>query len=174
MERSGCQRLERYVILKEKAEKGCEHMVGGVGTGGDLLNFDTRYQIQWRQQGGNGKEDKQKTEGCETCKNRKYTDGSNDPGVSYKTPAKISPDEAPSAVKGHEMEHVFRERSKAARENKEVVSQSVVMHTSTCPECGRVYVSGGTTRTTTRTKKEDMTGLVDPSEEKGKYFDKTA
>ena len=31
-----------------------------------------------------------------------------------------------------------------------MVSQSVTIHTDICPECGDVYVSGGTTRTTTK------------------------
>lgn len=86
---------------------------------------------------------------CETCENRKYQDGSDDAGVSYKTPSHISPDQAAAKVRGHEMEHVVRERAKAEREERQVVSQSVTMHTGICPECGRVYVSGGTTRTTT-------------------------
>ncbi len=86
---------------------------------------------------------------CQTCKNRKYVDGSDDPGVSFKTPTHISPDSAASAVRGHEMEHVSRNQAEARREGREVVSQSVSYHTAICPECGRVYVSGGTTQTTT-------------------------
>lgn len=86
---------------------------------------------------------------CQTCKERKYQDGSDDAGVSYKTPTRIAPEQAASAVRGHEMEHVVRERAAAAREDRKVVSQSVTMHTAICPECGKVYVSGGTTRTTT-------------------------
>ena len=87
---------------------------------------------------------------CQTCKERKYQDGSDDPGVSYQTPTNIDPDVAASAVRGHEQEHVVREQAKAQREGREVVSQSVSLHTAICPECGKVYVSGGTTRTTTR------------------------
>ena len=45
---------------------------------------------------------------------------------------------------------MVREQAKAQREGREVVSQSVSLHTAICPECGKVYVSGGTTRTTTR------------------------
>lgn len=86
---------------------------------------------------------------CKTCRERKYQDGSDDPGVSYKTPTRISPEQAASAVRGHEMEHVVREQAKAVREDRKVVSQSVSLHTAICPECGRVYVSGGTTKTTT-------------------------
>lgn len=87
---------------------------------------------------------------CQTCKERKYQDGSNDPGVSFKTPTNVAPELAASAVRGHEQEHVGREQAKAQREGREVVSQSVTYHTAICPECGKVYVSGGTTRTTTR------------------------
>lgn len=86
---------------------------------------------------------------CQTCKERKYQDGSDDAGVSFKTPTHIDPDMAPSMVRGHEMEHVTREQAKAGREDRKVVSQSVSYHTAICPECGRSYVSGGTTRTTT-------------------------
>ena len=88
-------------------------------------------------------------EKCETCEKRKYQDGSDDPGVSFKMPTTISADQAESAVRGHEMEHVVRERAKAEREGRKVVNQSVTIHTGICPECGRVYVSGGTTRTVT-------------------------
>ena len=87
---------------------------------------------------------------CQTCKERKYQDGSDDPGVSFKTPTNIAPEQAASAVRGHENEHVVREQAKAQREDRKVVSQSVTYHTSICPECGKVYVSGGTTRTVTK------------------------
>ncbi len=86
---------------------------------------------------------------CQTCKERKYQDGSDDPGVSFKTASHIAPEQAASAVKGHEMEHVVREQAKAVREDRRVVSQNVTIHTDICPECGDVYVSGGTTRTVT-------------------------
>lgn len=87
---------------------------------------------------------------CQTCKNRKYQDGSDDPGVSFKTATNVAPEQAASAVRGHEQEHVVREQAKAKREDRRVVNQSVTIHTAICPECGDVYVSGGTTRTTTR------------------------
>ncbi len=91
---------------------------------------------------------------CQTCKERKYQDGSDDPGVSFKTASHIDPNQAASVVRGHEQEHVVREQAKAAREDREVVSQSVTLHTGICPECGRTYVSGGTTRTVTRASQE--------------------
>ena len=87
---------------------------------------------------------------CETCEKRKYQDGSDDMGVSYQTPTNIKPEQAASAVRGHEMEHVYREQAKADREGRKVVSQSVTMHSEICPECGKSYVSGGTTRTVTK------------------------
>lgn len=89
---------------------------------------------------------------CQTCSERKYQDGSDDPGVSFKTASHLSPEQAATAVRSHEMEHVNRNQAKAQRENREVVSQSVTIHTDICPECGRVYTSGGTTRTVTRGK----------------------
>lgn len=57
-------------------------------------------------------------------------------------------------VRGHEMEHVTREQAKAVQEDREVISQSVTMHTAICPECGKTYVSGGTTRTVTAESQE--------------------
>lgn len=92
---------------------------------------------------------------CETCEKRKYQDGSDDPGVSFKTPTNVSPEMAASAVRGHEQEHVVREQAKAQREDRRVVSQSVTYHTEICPECGKVYVAGGTTRTVTAANPEE-------------------
>ena len=92
---------------------------------------------------------------CQTCKERKYQDQSDDPGVSYQTPTNIAPEQAAAAVRGHEQEHVVREQAQAAREDREVVSQSVSLHTAICPECGKVYISGGTTRTTTRAQQAE-------------------
>lgn len=83
---------------------------------------------------------------CETCKNRKYQDGS-DENVSFKSAAHISPEAAGVAVAGHEAEHVSNAYTKASQKNGEVVSASVSIQTDICPECGRVYVSGGETRT---------------------------
>lgn len=87
---------------------------------------------------------------CRTCSERTYQDGSDDPGVSFQTPTRIDPDQAPAAVRGHEQEHVVRNQAKAEREDRKVVSQSVALHTAICPECGRSYISGGTTRTVTK------------------------
>lgn len=85
-------------------------------------------------------------EQCETCQNRKYQDGSNE-NVSFKSATHISPNAAGSAVRAHEGEHVSNAYTKATQNNGKVVNASVSIHTSVCPECGRTYVSGGTTNT---------------------------
>lgn len=92
---------------------------------------------------------------CSTCEQRKYQDKSNDTGVSFKAPGHISPEASASAVMSHEQEHVGNEAAKAAGENRKVISQSVTLKTSSCPECGRVYVSGGETRTVTKAEGKD-------------------
>lgn len=94
-------------------------------------------------------EDKSKTE-CQTCKNRKYIDGSGEANVSFKNAAHISPEAASSAVRAHEGEHVSNAYNKAATQNGEVVSASARVQTSVCPECGRSYISGGVTDTQIR------------------------
>ena len=92
---------------------------------------------------------------CETCKNRRYQDVSNDPSVSFQTPTHISPGQAAAQVMAHESEHVSHEQAKAERDGRRVISQNVTLETSICPECGRVYVSGGVTRTVTADDKHD-------------------
>lgn len=110
---------------------------------------------------------------CETCKNRKYQDESDDPGVSFKSAAKVSKGGAEAAVRGHEYEHVSRNQAKADREGKEVVYQSVVIKHAICPECGDTYVAGGETTTVTRNKPQEQTderfnvGLTDMQQNMG-------
>lgn len=94
-------------------------------------------------------------EECESCKNRKYQDGS-DENVSFKSAQHISPESAAARVRAHEGEHVANAYSKAAKEGGEVVRASVSIHTDICDECGKVYVSGGTTHTTIKYPKEQM------------------
>lgn len=89
---------------------------------------------------------KKSPEECQTCKKRKYQDGS-DEMVSFKSAAHISPESAGAAVRAHEQEHVRNAYAKASTKNGKVLSASVTIKTSICPECGRSYVSGGTTRT---------------------------
>ena len=83
---------------------------------------------------------------CQTCKNRKYQDGS-DEMVSFKSAAHISPNAAGSRVRSHEQEHVSNAFKKAAMKGGKVMSASVSVRTAVCPECGRTYVSGGETNT---------------------------
>ena len=112
---------------------------------------------------------------CQTCKNRKYQDESNDPGVSFKTASKINPAGVESAVRGHEQEHVTRNQAKAEREGKEIVYQNVTIKRAVCPECGKSYVAGGETTTVTRTKQDERfeVGMNDDERQKGNYLDIT-
>lgn len=87
---------------------------------------------------------------CQTCKRRKYTDRSSDPTVSFQTPTSLSPEQASTAVRAHEQQHVVHEQARARENGQRVVAQSVTIHSAICPECGRSYVSGGTTTTTTK------------------------
>jgi hypothetical protein len=66
----------------------------------------------------------------------------------------VSSQGAALAVSAHESQHVQHEQMKATREGKEVVFQSVQITTGICPECGRVYVSGGKTTTVTMDQPE--------------------
>lgn len=93
-------------------------------------------------------------EECRTCRNRKYQDGS-DEMVSFKSPTHISPENAGIAVRAHEQEHVSNAYSKAAANNGRVISANVSIHMAVCPECGRSYVSGGTTSTQIKYYNED-------------------
>ncbi len=83
---------------------------------------------------------------CQTCKERKYQDGSNESDVSFKAPGHIAPEASASTVMAHEKQHVANAYQKAAKNDGKVVSCSVSLHTAVCPECGTSYVSGGTTR----------------------------
>lgn len=93
---------------------------------------------------------------CETCRKRRYQDDSDDSAVSFQSATRMSPAAAAHRVRQHEMEHVRRESAKADQEGKRVVSQSVQIKTDTCEECGRMYVSGGLTRTVTRPDLRDF------------------
>lgn len=108
---------------------------------------------------------------CQTCKNRKYKDGSNDPGVSFKTATHLDPETASYAIRSHEGEHVAHARAKAEQEDQKIVSQSVTYHTSICPECGRTYMSGGVTRTVFRSAPETY---EKEKVQKGRFLDAVA
>ncbi len=92
---------------------------------------------------------------CETCKNRKYKDGSDEGDVSFKAAAHIDPKSAAARVRSHEQEHVSYAYQKAEKNNGKVVACNVSIHTAVCSECGRTYVSGGTTATQIKYRNED-------------------
>ncbi len=91
---------------------------------------------------------------CETCKNRKYQDGS-DEMVSFKAPGHIDPNNAASVVLSHEHEHVSNAYNKAKNNNGHVERATVQLKTDICPECGRSYISGGVTNTQIKYYNED-------------------
>ena len=97
-----------------------------------------------------------KTE-CQTCKERKYQDGS-DEMVSFKAPGHIAPEASASTVRAHEQEHVSNAFKKAARGEGKVLQASVRLQTAVCPECGRSYVAGGTTTTRIQYKEDNPYG----------------
>ncbi len=84
---------------------------------------------------------------CQTCKNRKYVDGSNESDVSFKTPGTIRPEDSFAKVSAHENEHVANAIAKGSKPNAKLISASVTLKMGVCPECGRTFVAGGETRT---------------------------
>lgn len=118
---------------------------------GDQLDRLTGEEAQEGGVSGTGEESKSPQQvmeeaECQTCKNRKYQDGS-DEMVSFKSAAHISPESSASRVMAHEQEHVSNAYSRAAKAGGKVVSASVSLKTAICPECGRSYVAGGATST---------------------------
>lgn len=137
----------------ESARYGASY-IGGSPSGRDIaLPGNIKKQEKERKE-RLGIEDP--TEECQTCKNRKYKDGSNEM-VSFKSPAHISPESSAATVRAHEQEHVNNAYAKAATADggAKVVSASVSLQMSVCPECGRSYVSGGTTSTQIKYYNED-------------------
>ena len=146
--------INRVKLERESYRKNAENAADDK----KISELDNRLKnLQERLDKLNGKQDE-----CQTCKNRKYQDASDDPGVSFKSASKVGPEGAAAAVRGHEYEHVYRNQAKAAREGKEVVYQSVRIKTAICPECGDSYVAGGETTTVTKTKPEK----VEPADKK--------
>lgn len=158
---------------------------GSYAVGGENVNDPSRVSGAWNAEDGKGangagngsKKGRFDKNECQTCKNRSYQDGSNDPGVSFKSPTKMSPDQAATAVLGHEMEHVTRNQAQAKAEGREVLSQSVVLHSGICPECGRTYIAGGETRTVTGERQKQNpfdVGKADSSKQSGRNLDAVA
>ena len=112
---------------------------------------------------------------CETCKNRKYQDGS-DEMVSFKSAAHISPEASASRVRAHEQEHVNNAYSKAAQTGGKVLAANVTLKRAICPECGTSYVAGGTTATRIKYPNESNPYIqnkksLDAASIKGNYLD---
>ncbi len=84
---------------------------------------------------------------CETCRERKYQDGSDESDVSFQTAQHIDPSAAGARVRAHEQEHVRNAYEKQEKGEGKVLQASVQIKTAICPECGRTYVSGGVTTT---------------------------
>lgn len=149
--------------------------------GADPVEYAVRMRIQYMDPNASKLPGEEKVPGseetkeadedgeCQTCERRKYQDGSNDMGVSFETPTRIAPEAAGAMVRSHEQEHVTRERAKAEREDRKVVSQSVTLHTDICPECGKVYISGGTTRTTTASDSKPQDGAGQESVQRSPF-----
>ena len=157
----------------EKAEKTDK-------TEGNILDKDVRDKEKDEEKDlfGNKKKDGFEKDPpnceCETCRKRRYQDDSEDSAVSFQMPTNMSPTAAKSRVRMHELEHVRRESAKAKQEGKQVVSQTVQIKTDTCDECGRIYVSGGLTRTVTRADMRDFHRMFmlgfDGTDEAGKVI----
>lgn len=77
---------------------------------------------------------------CETCQHRREDES--EEVVSLKT-SKYTAEQSVTAVFSHEAEHVYRDKAYADMNNKEVLYQRVALQTDICPECGKLYVSGG-------------------------------
>ena len=169
-EKLGLDTFDSFVSKAEKAEKTDK-------TEGNILDKDVRDKEKDEETGLFGKKkdgfekDPPNCE-CETCRKRRYQDDSDDSAVSFQMPTNMSPTAAKSRVRMHELEHVRREGIKARQEGKQIVSQTVQIKTDTCEECGRIYVSGGLTRTVTRSDMRDFHRMFmlgfDGTDESGK------
>ena len=74
-------------------------------------------------------------------------------------------------MRAHEGEHVSNAYNKAQEDGGKVLQASVSIKTAICPECGRVYVSGGTTRTTTASEPDTAEAM---QQQDGKNFSAAA
>ncbi len=128
-------------------------------------------EVENKTTAGIQKKEINKLGGCETCSTRRYQDNSMDSGVSFQSPTRISPQQASSTVVSHEKEHFTREAVKAEVENKDVLVNSIRIHSAICPECGKAYVSGGETTTVTRTRKNESPSPVEEVQTDGHLLD---
>lgn len=135
-------------------------MIAGINGSGQITGLYPQYNVnpvnpvdKTRETDRTEKANKQ-TE-CQTCKNRKYVDGSDEGNVSFKAPGHISPEASGSVVMSHEREHVANAVNEGNEKNKKLISATVSLQMAVCPECGRAYVAGGTTKTTMATYSEN-------------------
>ncbi|MDR1668547.1 MAG: hypothetical protein LBR76_01130 [Oscillospiraceae bacterium] len=112
----------------------------------DTVYFDPRFGRQPRTR-AEAAEQTRNAALCETCRTRTYQDSSGDGNVSFKTPAHIAPQNSAAAVASHEREHVAEAHADARQNKARAAYSSVRLFTANCPECGRVYISGGLTET---------------------------
>ena len=92
---------------------------------------------------------------CQTCKNRKYMDVSNETDVSFQSPTHISPEASFAAVSAHEQQHVSNAAAAGSQPGNQLLSASVTYKMGICPECGKPYIAGGTTATQIRYNKDN-------------------
>jgi hypothetical protein len=85
---------------------------------------------------------------CQTCKERKYMDVSNESDVSFQSPTHVSPQASFAAVSSHEQQHVSNAVAEGSQPGNKLISASVSYQMGVCPECGTPYIAGGTTKTT--------------------------
>lgn len=108
---------------------------------------------------------------CKTCSERRYQDGSDDSGVSFQSPTRINPQQTAAMVRSHENEHYSREATKAKIEDKDVLVNNIRLHSAVCPDCGKIYVSGGETTTVTKTRGKDSPSPLEEVQEDGLNLD---
>lgn len=130
-------------------------MIGGLSNRYTIPDVGIRYVTPVRTDNTVNSSAKVQPVECQTCKSRKYQDAS-DEMVSFKTPGTIKAGESYAKVRSHEQEHVSNAIAEGNQANKELVSASVSLKTAICPECGRAYIAGGTTRTVMRTYGDDL------------------
>jgi hypothetical protein len=106
----------------------------------------------------------QPTTSCGTCVSRTYQDQSSDIGVSFSGGASVAPEAAASLVFAHEREHAAIAHQEAQRTGGHA-DTAIRVHTSICPDCKKVYVSGGEARISITPSEEDVADIYsDPAE----------
>ena len=141
-------------------------MINGINGYSSYVNT-TEYRISGEKQPTEQQIRAMKRNGsmrCEECATRTYVDGSNESNVSFKAPGHISPQASAATVMSHEREHVANAYKSANQNNGQVMRATVTLDHAICSECGRSYVSGGTTGTTIKytESKEDHLSLQFP------------